>query len=364
MKGLLCACLLVALQSLTAAWAYEADIHYSTTFVLARAVGWPEAEALTIASANQGVDENQDTIAALEMETTPARSSAGYVASSVHQAEKNLRFHCFSETPGKADRIHADVLGVISAQFAGVPVRDEEPRSHARRLIALGVALHCQQDAYSHVSFGGSCGAYSGSCYGHTYQTFLDQVVFGLVGQHRYNPDHPAVSGPWLLEALRGTVRELAAHRRNPAGTISDTALTALYEALHGSGLELPDEVRRDCNRYIAGKWLYDHSGAGGRMSRPGRLEKLAPEVAGTCRNTSLASATIVRIPEPRFPRLKPDASPNLVRADGTYQQVRDGELDSSLPGIHAGTHQARVQLSHWRQILALPLMERNRKAR
>ena len=88
MKGILCACLLLSLQSMTEAQAYEADIHFSATYVLARAVGWPEADALTIASANQGVDENQDTVAALEVDTSPSPSSAGYVTSSLHQAER------------------------------------------------------------------------------------------------------------------------------------------------------------------------------------------------------------------------------------------------------------------------------------
>ena len=69
MKGFFCACLLVSLQAMCPAQAYEADVHYSTTFVLARAVGWSEADALTIASANQGVDENQDTVAALEVDS-------------------------------------------------------------------------------------------------------------------------------------------------------------------------------------------------------------------------------------------------------------------------------------------------------
>ena len=136
MKGILCACLLGLLQSITAAQAYEADIHYSTTYVLARAVGWPAADALTIASANQGVDENQDTVAALEVDTRPSPSSAGYVTSSLHQAEKNLGFHCFSKTRGPAGRISADVLEVMSSHFAGVPVRDtcaSATRRSARR---------------------------------------------------------------------------------------------------------------------------------------------------------------------------------------------------------------------------------------
>src|SRR4051812_21139991 len=249
MKGILCACLFVSLQSLTVAHAYEADIHYSTTYVLARAVGWPEADALTIASANEGVDENQDTVAALEVDTIPAGS--------LHQAEKNLSFHCFSKTAGQDARISADVLEVMARHFAEGPDRGGDPRSNARRLIALGTALHCQQDAYSHVGFGGSCGSYSGSCYGHTYQTFLDQVVFGLLKKHYFNPDHPGVSGQSLLQALQGTVRELAARRpKESLRSIPGSELVALTDHLRASGLELPDEVRRDCNRYIAGKWL------------------------------------------------------------------------------------------------------------
>ena len=47
MKGILCACLLASLQPV--AQAYEADVHYSATYVLARAAGWTEADARTIA---------------------------------------------------------------------------------------------------------------------------------------------------------------------------------------------------------------------------------------------------------------------------------------------------------------------------
>jgi len=350
MKGFLCACLLVSLQSLSPARAYEADIHYSTTYVLAMAVGWSKDDALTIASANQGVDENQDTVAALEVDTTRSPSFTGYVTTSLRQAEKNLRFHCFSKTPGQAGQISADVRKVISGHFAEVPDHEENPRRNARRLIALGVALHCQQDAYSHAGFGGSCGSYPGSCDGHAHQTFFDQVAFRLLGKHYFDPDHPGVSGPRVLEALQGTVRELAA--RGPKASLRSipaNELVALSDALRESGLELPDEVRRDCNRYIAGKWLSDFFHAGG--------EKLAPEVAGTCKNASLASATIVRIPDPRFPRLNPDASPYLVRADGTYQQVRDGDFDASLPLIpNYKTRKVKFQVSHWSQLLALPL--------
>jgi hypothetical protein len=351
MKGFLCAGLLVWLGSIAPAQAYESDIHYSATYVLARAVGWAPADALTIASANEGVDENQDTVAALEVDTIPGPS--------FHQADKNLRLHCFSNTPGRPGEISADVLRVLSARFAEVPV-DEDARGNARRLIALGTALHCQQDAYSHLGFGGSCGSYAGSCSGHTYETFLDQVVFGLLGRHHFNPDHPGVAGQRLLPALQGTVSELSVRLpRASLRPVPASELVALSNALRGSGLELPDDVRRDCNRYVAGKWLHDFF-LSGNENGADAIEKLAPQIAVTCKNASLASATVVRIPEARFPRLNADASPSLVRADGTYQLLRDGSFDTSLPRIaNHRAHEVKVQLSHWTQILALPVMTR-----
>jgi len=341
-KGILFACLLASIQSMSAAQAFEADIHYSTTYALARAVGWPEADAVTIASANQGVDENQNTVAALEVDS---------ISNSLHQAEKNLRFHCFSEARGQEGQISADVHKVIADHFSEVPVGVAGPRKSASRLIALGTALHCQQDAEAHVDFGGSCGSHSGSCLGHTYETFLDQVVFGLLKKHYFNPDHPGVSGGRLLKTLQGTVSELAAHRPK-AFSIPSGELTKLSNALRGSGLDLPDDVRLECNRYIAGKWLLEflHSGSATRNGFD-TLEKLSPTVAATCRNSSLASAIVVRIPAPRYPRLKPDASPYLVAADGTYQLL-DGR------GFDAFEARAsRVQVSHWRQLVALPVM-------
>jgi hypothetical protein len=212
------------------------------------------------------------------------------------------------------------------------------------------------------VGFGGSCGPFAGSCHGHTHQTFLDQVVFGLLNRHYYNPDHPGVSGERLVEALQETVSELA--KRRPLASVRSIPareLAALSDQLRKSGLELPDEVRRECNRYIAGKWLFDFfRSVSGTKSRPDQLEQLAPQVAVNCGNASLASATIVRIPEARFPRLNADASPHLVRADGTYQQLRDGEFAAALPMFPGhGSHKVKVQLSHWNQLLTFPVMAR-----
>ena len=184
MKGILCACLLALLQSTSPAQAYEADIHYSTTYVLARAVGWSEADALTIASANQGVDENQDTVAALEVDTTPGPVPCRLRHELTAPGGEEPALSLLQQNPwtGRPD-LRRRARGRIRPLCRSCRHHDEDPRRNARRLIALGVALHCQQDAYSHAGFGGSCGAYPGSCYGHTHQTFFDQVVVPLAGE-------------------------------------------------------------------------------------------------------------------------------------------------------------------------------------
>lgn len=368
MKPFLCAGLLLALQSMPAARAYEADIHYSATYVLARAVGWAQAEARTIASANQGVDENENTVAALEVDSGVMRAPSNYAAGSLHQADKNLRFHCFGAAEGKKGQVSADVLRVLSGLFTEVPDHDPRPGHETRRLISLGTALHCQQDAQAHVGFGGSCGSYAGSCYGHTFQTFFDQLLFGLLRKHYFNPDHPGVSPQRLSRALVGTARELWLRRpRTSARSIPPSELAALAQRLQTSGLELPDDLRRECNGYIAGQWLF---GLIESKRTPGSsqdaVEKLAPEIANACGNPLLASALVVRIPPPRFPRLNADASPCLVQADGSYALlpasgvsasaagVRVANVTPSAPGRRKGT--ATLQLSHWRQLLAFPV--------
>jgi hypothetical protein len=362
MKGIVPAVVLASLQALSTAQAYESDIHYSATFVLARAVGWSEADARIIASANEGVDQNEATVAALEME--------GLATGSLRQAEKNFRFHCFSATGGEGGRIAADVREVMAGRFAGIPGHAEDAAGHTRRLIALGVALHCQQDAHAHVDFGGSCGAHRGNCYGHTHQNLLDQVAFRLLGRHYFNPDHPAVSGGHLLETLEGTVRELQARRPGGAARfIPARDLIALSNALRASGIELPDDVRMECNRHIAGQWLFDFLRAGGRARDVANASgTLAPGVARTCGNPSLASAAIAKIPAPRFPLLDADASPMLVRADGGYRSVDAGVSLTAQPGAahahrigHHDAAHAKVQLSHWRQLLALPPIKKMR---
>jgi hypothetical protein len=105
---------------------------------------------------------------------------------------------------------------------------------------------------------------------------------------------------------------------------------------------------------------LFDFLHARGMTRSPlDSTERLAPQVAVTCENPSLASATIVRIPDAGYPRLKPDASPYLVRADGSYQLLHGGDLHVAGAVADYHTRGVRLQLSHWSHVLALPLMTR-----
>jgi hypothetical protein len=166
---------------------------------------------------------------------------------------------------------------------------------------------------------------------------------------------------------LESTAIALAAHRPTSSRrSVPTRDLAELSRALRESGIELPDEVRRDCNRYIAGKWLFDFVREHGTPDGAHAVLTLAPAVAVTCRNASLASARVMRIPDARFPRLTRDGSPWLVNADGSYESIRGGLFDAPFPGTHAAPEPgrardeltaARVQLSHWSQVLELPLV-------
>ena len=126
----------------------------------------------------RGSDENQDTVAALEVDRTSGASFAGYVTSSLRQAEKESAISLLQQNAwtGRRD-LRGDVREVISGHFAKVSDHDEDLRTNARRLIALGVCSALPAGRVFACRFGGSCGSYPGSCYGHSHQSFFDQVA-------------------------------------------------------------------------------------------------------------------------------------------------------------------------------------------
>ena len=103
-------------------------------------------------------------------------------------------------------------------------------------------------------------------------------MAFRLLGKHHYDPDHPGVSGPRVLEALQRTVRELAA--RGPKALLR-----------------------------------------------------------------SIPANELVALLQPCW------------RGNACARNLRDGDFDVSLPVFpNYNTRKVKVQLSHWSQLLALPL--------
>lgn len=288
--------------------AFEIDIHYDSTYVLARVAGWSSEQARIIASANQGMDENFTTHAALEF----AFSTDANVASPVHQAQKNFTFHCFSKRTPPPQTLNDDV--VLSQ---GTLLSKVKSLAGTHRLIALGVALHCVQDSSSHHDYGGTCNGLQGSCWGHAFDSIADHT------SNRTNPDNPGIK--WgLLEALNNTLTHLLSDttKRDKPISISATDMGELVKAL-SRDRNNTDDIRQRCNRYRAAAWMRDI------LARSKRhIEERAIALDAQC-----GSMSSVALPRGRYPVLDRDATPQQV--DGVdYVEVSDGPYDAKLTEV------------------------------
>src|SRR5436309_12159234 len=68
MRQMIAGCTIVGLAALFAiqpipAKAYEEDTHFTVTYVMLRAVGFTDSEAMAVASYDQGMDDSKGTIA-------------------------------------------------------------------------------------------------------------------------------------------------------------------------------------------------------------------------------------------------------------------------------------------------------------
>ena len=103
------------------AWCYEKDVHFSLTYVLARASGFEDREALIVASADVGMDLNAST--------------AAWPVTSFDFRRKNRLWHSFGKNRHEVLRRRDDLWQ------RAITTRD---------LINLGQFLHFEQDLYSH----------------------------------------------------------------------------------------------------------------------------------------------------------------------------------------------------------------------
>ncbi len=321
------------------ALAYERDIHYYGTFAIAVAVGWRWADAMVIASANQGVDENKETVAALESSASiiPALQLLGVLkGDAVHQAARNFDLHSFSRVPGDAKGIAGDVRVARDqcrkrvADWISMNGGDNvSPAARTRLLIAVGVYLHCVEDMGAHQGYGGSCFTWRGSCTAHVWDSYIDDPG------KRTNPDHPWVkpARPNLAGALGETSRDLSliiqetrqvwkSRDEIPQGWID-----MLVDRFRSKQIaELPDDKRIACHREVAGAWLSEYLESQSKWGRDLPQNAIVPISNAKCKVRNFGGAkTFVAIPEPAYPSLDPHGRPRRIDPrDGSYGRVRN----------------------------------------
>ena len=292
---------------------------------MAMAAGWSWQDAGVIASADYAIDENEETMPEL------AFSASNLL---VHQSSKSYDFHCFSRNDdaaeSKADRLNRDVqnrvkfLGdrTMKAVAAATVSRSAQDRTSA--LIALGVFLHCQQDAWSHNGFGGNR-------LGHTWANIIG-----------HSPDRPAerpIKAEIALKDAQAILQDFAGRMagvQNAAidgpqlrAAINDKrTLTVDAELFH---LLPPASRQSEADPCVAGlsrRWSYVTLGRQKRYSivpsqaivafLPTQFSYCAPLFAQYFGLKPEAEALMVVEPMPLYPQFDGAATPT-VNADGSY---------------------------------------------
>jgi len=254
LTGLIVSCSIVDTREATA---FEKDIHFDVTFALALASAWRWNEALVIASADQGIDENAETRPSFNVsDKVPETWLSGV----------DYAFHCFSPQKDARGERHPSVLhgalaklknkaesAIDQAKAPGAKKSDE-----TRALLAIGVYLHCQQDSWAHSGFGGTR-------VGHA----LENI--NPLGQ---SPDHPAVDAGITERAVGESVEHLSAFLQRwkapPGASIDPDDLTLLVHSITDqASLGMSGPEREECNASRAQHWVYVVFTRTGRLHDP-----------------------------------------------------------------------------------------------
>jgi hypothetical protein len=322
--------------------AYEEDLHYYVTFAMAVADGWAWKDARTVASANYGVDMNKETVAKLEVSVSgPAPRHAG-------QGPQSYHYHCFSKAldPSAPWPRNGDVLDTLTDLKAIVQDsialhrRDSTPARRTRALIAFGVYLHCLEDSWSHSRFGNNPT-------GHARDSAIDfaDELLNKKPNPVKNPDHPAYFNGYytpgaLVESLTALSEFLPAF--GGTGRLTDLDIAPLIDAvIHPHGLTLFTRDRQECNREMAGHWLYNVLARTNRTNvipRANVITNYRPSSdCADIHSAVFAHAHIERslnLPSPAYPRLRLDGRPVRVHGNGAYERVDAGPFDLSLNDV------------------------------
>jgi hypothetical protein len=333
------------------AFAYERDLHYYATFALAVAAGWRFADARVIASADQGVDENKETVAALETSASPIpllQAVGALKGDLVHQAARNFDLHSFSRVAGDANGFAKDVFAsrLVCRQrldeWMKVNRNGEISRPvRTQLLIATGVYLHCHQDMGSHQGYGGTCGNWLGACTAHVWDSYTDRSA------RRTNPDHPIVkpAEPNFIGGLEGTALALvrvlqdSGQKWKSIDTVPKDRIVKLADALRsGKIAALPDAERIACHRETVGAWLAEYLKTSS-WARDIPAGATRPIAEAKCRVRDFGGAArFVAIPEPAYPKLDPRGHARSIDPrNGTYAEVtRAGGFDLAVDSVES----------------------------
>ncbi len=161
MLGLTVATLLFASQR---SFAYEEDTHFLLTYVICRSAGFTDAEALTVAAVDQGMDDSSHTV---------ANGGTGGVIPNVPQES---RWHALDKDGKMGPK------GIIKRkdELFSIALKRATPEE---KLIYLGVFYHYQQDTWAHRHH------YDGDV--HSYDSYTTyNTPFGHA-RHGHQPDRP-----------------------------------------------------------------------------------------------------------------------------------------------------------------------------
>jgi hypothetical protein len=344
--------MLVVAVYLTAVWrpasAFEVDTHHHLTFAMALSVGWDWRHAAIIAAADQALDENKATVAALGTSTL----FTGPI-------EQNYVFHCFSRKNDKQNakrgQPNGDVIINIKDLAARAFRRLEKWRGLSARerteaLVALGVFLHCQEDSWSHLGFGGERD-------GHALESAYDNIERAWPSStepRRHNPDHPALRPDlteiMIFEKLKILEDGKRATGKRPAKLKGGRRKHLAIVSGDPKMLKLRNGARRRCVQILAEHWLYGVLLDQRRLkSIPQRfiIEFQADRAAfrpwkESCEKIHREyfrrrhKEFRIAVPPFRFPRLDIRGEPytNSIRDDGRYLGTASGDFDIVLETV------------------------------
>jgi len=230
--------------------AYNEDVHYQATFVLAVSLGMTLEQALTIASANQAVDENLFTKPTEQVGTSPSGRNEPdqkrilFLPVYIGLSLQDYYFHCFSPEkdirgqPHVAVSKHLETLETKAMALIDRGRKSDDPKDKSSALIAIGVYLHCLQDSWSHSGYGGNP-------MGHV----RDNLEFNSPDDtHRY----PENTKGALVQTVDKLIAFAAMLGRETTG-VSNEDISLIFRGL----TEAPNIFFREtCNKDILEYWL------------------------------------------------------------------------------------------------------------